>query len=277
MKTTAGRKRIGIIGFGYVGASLYRRITSEIATDGRATDGRGPFEVAFVHARRPEALADVDPVHALGSLEAIADRAPDIIVEAAHPDITRSHGAHFLRHADYMPLSITALADDKLRAELETVARDHGTRLLLPHGALVGLESLIAWRDMWDDVAITFRKPPNSIDFDKIDLKAQDITVPTVVFDGPVRMIARLFPRNVNAMVALALATIGLDRTRARLVADPAAKKLELLIEARGRDGAELRVTRLQPAVGVSGSEMFESLYRSLLVASGLFHSRDFV
>ena len=38
---------------------------------------------------------------------------------------------------------------------------------------------------------------------------------PTVLYDGPARGIARLFPRNINTMITCALATVGLDKCRA--------------------------------------------------------------
>ena len=63
-----------------------------------------------------------------------------------------------------MPLSVTALADDNLRKQLITAARESGHRLLLPRGALVGMDSLFSWRHMWREVTITFRKHPRNLD-----------------------------------------------------------------------------------------------------------------
>ncbi len=261
------KRRVGIIGFGYVGANLLQRLQSE----------QDAFDVAFVYARNVDALKSVPKAMILTDLHLAQSKAPDIIVEAAHPQITHDYGEQFLEFSDYMPLSVTALADDGLRERLMDKAERHNHHLLVPHGAVVGLDSLIAWRDQWEDVSITFRKPPHSIDFDLIDLSPREITVETIIFDGSVRKVASLFPRNVNAMVALALATVGLDRCHARLIADPSAKGLGLSIKARGKDGSELTIDRFQPAIGVSGSEMFESLYRSLLLGTENFHSFDFV
>ncbi|PKP71996.1 MAG: hypothetical protein CVT83_02200 [Alphaproteobacteria bacterium HGW-Alphaproteobacteria-5] len=254
--------RIGLIGFGFIGRELYRRIAE---CPGRA-------EIAFIHNRTVTKLNGVPPALILDDLAAAEDFAPDLIVEAAGPQITVQHGETFLSFADYMPLSLTALVDDALRERLRAAGARSGRTLLVPHGALVGMDSLIEWRDMWDDVAITFRKPPASL-----GLTDGPSDRETVLHDGSVRGIAARYPHNVNAMVACALATVGLDRCRARLVADPAIDHLELLVEARGRDGSLLSIRRRQPAVGVSGSEMAAATFRSIERAGRLSESLEFI
>ena len=87
------------------------------------------------------------------------------MVELAHASVTRAHGAAFLRQTDYMPLSLTALADAELEGTLLETAETHGTRLYIPHGAVVGLEALAEGRDQWDEVTMVMRKSPSSIDF----------------------------------------------------------------------------------------------------------------
>jgi aspartate dehydrogenase len=250
--------RVGVIGSGVIGGDLARRLQ-------RGDDPR--LCLAFLHSRRGTALDGIDPAAALPDLDGIADRGPDLVVEAAHPDVTRRHGAAILRHADYLPLSTTALADDALRASLREVAGIAGTRLWLPRGALVGTEALVDWRDQWVRLTIRMDKPPDA--FAAAGDGPAAITTRTTLYRGAVRGIAERFPRNVNAMVTLALATIGLDRTTAVLVADPARADARLLITAVGRDGSRLRIERRQPIVGVSGTEMAASAWSSLRAAAG--------
>ncbi|WP_439568677.1 aspartate dehydrogenase domain-containing protein [Sphingopyxis sp.] len=254
--------RIGLIGFGFIGAELYRRIAAD----------PGSGQVVFVHNRTPSRLTAIPPELILDDLADAANFAPDLIVEAAGPDVTRRHGAAFLAFADYLPLSLTALADDALYDRLSDAAAQSGRSLLIAHGALVGLDSLIEWRAMWDDVTISFRKPPASLGAGAVPPDRESL-----LFDGSVRAAAVRYPHNVNAMVACALATTGLDRCRARLVADPAIDHLELTVEARGRDGSQLSIQRRQPAMGVSGSEMAAAAHRSILRAGSIVGPVEFL
>ncbi|SNS24098.1 Predicted dinucleotide-utilizing enzyme [Sphingomonas laterariae] len=247
--------RIGLIGFGFIGAEIYDRIAAD----------PGALDIAFVHNRSRDRLCDIPADRILDDLADAHRFAPDLIVEMAGPEITRRHGEGFLAIADYMPLSLTALADDDLRERLEQAARDNGHSLLIAHGALVGMDSLLEWQAMWDHVTISFRKPPASL-----GQLPSTVTEPTLLFDGNVREIAARYPHNVNAMVACALATVGLDRCRARLIADPAIDHLELTVEALGRDGTRLAIERRQPAKGVSGSEMAAAVHHSILRAAGI-------
>ena len=105
------RPRIGLVGYGYIGAYVYEQITT------RPDLG---LDIAFVHNRSPGRVAGLPPEHVLEDLGAFAGRDPDLVVEVAHPDITRDHGGAFLQTADYMPLSLTAFADAELEADSST-------------------------------------------------------------------------------------------------------------------------------------------------------------
>jgi len=266
----AARRRVGLIGFGSIGSRVYRRIVDEPSLG---------LDVAFVHNRSAAALAGVPASLRLDDIAELPRFAPDLVVEMAHPAYTRRWGEQILAVADYLPLSVTALADDSLRERLVARARDAGTTLAIPHGALMGLDSLREWRHAWQDVTISFFKNPSNIDFsesgfDPATLRADE---DTVVYDGPARAIAALFPRNVNTMITCALATVGLDRCRARLVASPALKVAVAEVVARGRDGSLLTMRKEQPAIGVSGSEMFESQFASIVRTARLKQPFEFV
>ncbi len=256
--------RIGVVGYGYIGRFIVDRI-------GRSS---GQFETAFVHNRSPEALGGLDRALRLDDLGEARARRPDLIVECAHPGITQRFGAAFLDFAGYMPLSVTALADDGLRARLETAARQGGTRLLLPAGALLGGDELAMRAGRWRRVRITFRKHPDNIDFSESGFDPERIDGETVLYQGPVRGIAGLYPRNVNTMVTCALVSTGLDDCEARLICDPALDCAVAEVEAWDADGGLLRTEKRQPAVGVSGTEMLGSIWYSILRATGKRGSR---
>lgn len=245
--------KIGIVGFGAIGRYVYERMVAEDA-------GLTP---AFIWNRSPAAVAGLPEHLILDDLARIDADAADLIVELAHPQISRDHGARFLSVADYMPLSVSALVDPALQQSLNDAAAKAGTRLLIPHGALVGVDNLIEGRDNWAEVTITFEKNPSAIDFTDSGIRPNPDRR-TTVFEGSTREIGSLFPRNVNTMVTCGLATIGLDHCRAVLIADPNLDVGILDVKAIGKDGARLHIRKEQPMIGVSGSEMLGALYGSI-------------
>ncbi len=263
-----GRRRVGLIGFGAIGRQVYRRIVAEPALG---------LDVAFVHNRSEGALDEVPAALRLRDIAELPSFAPDLVIEMAHPTYTQRWGERILDLADYLPLSVSALADDALRANLLATAGRAGTTLAIPHGALMGLDSLREWRHAWEDVTITFLKHPANIDFGASGVDATTIAADTVLYDGPARGIAALYPRNVNTMITCALATVGLDRCRARLVAVPTLTCAVAEVVARGRDGSLLTMRKDQPASGVSGTEMFESQFASIIRAARLRQAFGFV
>ena len=260
--------RVGLIGFGFIGSQVFERLRAQPALG---------IEVAFVHNRNPARQGVVPRGLVLDDLALMPEREAGLVVEMAHPDYTRTWGERIIAHADYLPLSVTALADQALLERITARSRQTGHHLLIPHGALMGTDNLFESRHMWSDVQITFFKNPANIDFSESGFDPAQISGETVVYDGTARGIAALYPRNVNTMVTCALATVGLDRCRARLVAVPGLKVAIAEVRAVGRDGAILQMRKEQPVVGVSGTEMLDSQFASILRAAGTRETVSFV
>lgn len=248
--------RVGILGFGYTASYLYEQLRDH---------PEWGLQTAFVTASRraegvvlPE-LYEPDIARAL-------ERPADLIVEAAHADLLTQHAATILRRSSLMPLSLTALAHDGFYDDLVKIAGHAGTCLYLPHGAALGLDSLSECADLWEEVTVTMVKPPANLDFTACDAHREGVNARTTLYDGPTRGICHQFPRNVNSHAAVALAGIGLDRTRSILVADPAATDSTMEILARG-NGVEMRLQRRNPLKGVTGVMTVRSLLGSVLRA----------
>lgn len=79
------------------------------------------------------------------------------------------------------------------------------------------------------------------------------------------------------APVTCALATVGIDRCRGRMIADPALDHAVAEVEAWGKDGSHLMTVKQQPMVRVSGTEMLASARRSLQKATGAGPTMDFL
>ena len=156
--------------------------------------------------------------------EFLAD-APDVVVECAGHAAVRQFGATILESGrDLILASVGALADDQLRTSLEHAAARGGARLILPAGAIGGVDVLVAARySGLESVVYTGRKPPRAwlgTPADRLlDLMA--ITAPIAFFEGTAREAARDYPQNANVAATIALAGAGFDATRVRLIADP--------------------------------------------------------
>jgi aspartate dehydrogenase len=112
------------------------------------------------------------------------------------------------------------------RPELLALAKERGGRILVPTGALLGLDAVAAAAEgQIHSVRMTTRKPPAGLAGAPY-LVANNISVDGLkaakrVFSGNAREAAAGFPANVNVAAALALAGIGPDRTMIDIWADP--------------------------------------------------------
>ena len=105
----------------------------------------------------------------------------------------------------------------------------------MPSGAVGALDVLgAAAEDGLDEVVIEQRKPPRTLL--PVD-EADALTEPRVVFDGTVTEVVSLYPKTTNVAAAVALAGLGFDATRARVVADPSLRANQALLTARGSFG----------------------------------------
>ncbi|MEQ6903268.1 aspartate dehydrogenase domain-containing protein [Nocardioides sp. YIM 152588] len=119
---------------------------------------------------------------------------------------------------DVLVCSCGVLADP---AVVDRLAAGPG-RVLLPAGALGGFDVLTAATRAGADHATvrhTTVKRPAALGV------TEPIGEPREVFRGSAREAARAFPRTSNSSVALAFATVGLDRVEVVVVADPTAEQ----------------------------------------------------
>jgi len=209
--------QVAIGGFGAIGKVVARHLD-------RGIDG---LTLAAVSARdRVRAQAEIAgfarsvPVVPLVTLWEHAD----LIVECAPAVLLRELAEPALAHGRHvMVLSCGALLDNH---DLVELARRHGGRILVPSGALLGLDAVAAAAEsVILSVHMVTRKPPRGLlgapylEENAIDIA--ELSEPKRVFAGTAREAARGFPANVNVVAALALAGIGPDRTTIEIWADP--------------------------------------------------------
>jgi len=112
----------------------------------------------------------------------------------------------------------------------------------VPSGGIGGLDALrTACLAGVDEVSIQVAKPPaawRGIAFvERLGIDLQKLRESTLLFDGPAREGVPHFPQNVNIAAVLALAGIGMDRTRLKVVADPALSLNTHTIRVSGKSG----------------------------------------
>ena len=128
------KMRIVIVGYGKLGRYMAHAILEDEKVAAQA-------EIAFVWNRSAAALAEDEMLPVSTHLADLADfesRGATLIVEVAHPSISRDWGARFLESADYMVGSPTALADPALESLLREAAASNGGNhgLFIPSVAL---------------------------------------------------------------------------------------------------------------------------------------------
>ena len=110
--------------------------------------------------------------------------------------------------------------------ELVDLARKHGGQIIVPTGALLGLDAVCAAAEGHiHPVQMTTRKPPNGLAgapyLAEKGIRIDGLREPLRVFSGTAREAAKGFPANVNVAAALSLAGVGPDRTPIDIWADP--------------------------------------------------------
>jgi len=210
--------RVGIGGLGTVGLPVAAWLDSDVEA--------GLTLSAVASGNQQRAQKNIDgfnsPVPLVG-LGELADCC-DVIVECAPPDKFIEIAQPAIKAGRiFMPLSVTSLLD---HIDLIDMARGTGARIIVPTGALLGLDALrAAALGSINSVTMITRKPPKGLAKapfvieQGIDLSG--LSEAKLLFQGPVREAAAKFPANVNVAVALGLAGIGPDKTQYEVWADP--------------------------------------------------------
>jgi aspartate dehydrogenase len=219
--------RIAVIGFGAIGSFVIEHLNAEPS-----------IEVSAVFSLpRPEACS----VPVVDNIEALLATQPDLVVECAGHAGLRHSGEAVIRHGtDLLVVSVGALADATLERSLRNAAMNSGGRLLIPGGALGGIDALSAAREAGlDAVEYSGRKAPaawNGTPAEKM-IELASITQATTFLECDARTAALQFPQNANVVAALALAGLGFEKTKVRLIVDPAANGNNHSFVARGTFG----------------------------------------
>ena len=226
---------VGLIGCG--------GIAQDVVAALRASPANGVSIVGALArpGRGEEARAKLCEIDIVETLDALLAREPAIVAEVAGQAAVVEHGENVLRRGiDCLVISVGALADPALLARLKSAAHDGNSRILLPAGAIGGIDAIAAMRVAGlTSVRYRSRKPPAAWRGSRAEhvVELDKLTHRTVLYKGSAGEAALLYPQNANVAAAVALAGLGFDATEVELVADPDAPGNMHEIEAEGAAG----------------------------------------
>ena len=212
----SGELRVAIAGLGSIGSKIATALDQGI--EGLALCAvavRDPVKhQAFISGlRRPPQIMPIDQ---LGD-------AADIVVECAPSNHLRSIVEPAVKRGKAaVVVSVGGLLDN---FDLVDLARANGGRIMVPTGALIGLDAVNAAAvGTIHSVKMVTRKPIEGLKgapfIVQNNIEIDNLREPLKLFEGSAREAVKGFPANVNVAVALSLAGIGPDRTHMQVWAD---------------------------------------------------------
>ncbi|HEX9584662.1 MAG TPA: aspartate dehydrogenase [Gammaproteobacteria bacterium] len=209
--------KVGIGSLGTVGYAVAKRLDEGI--DGLMLAAVSARDEARAAGRIAGFRQSVDVV----SLESLAANC-DVVVECAPAEVFTRIAEPAVRAGRVLvSISVGALLD---HWALVAAARESGARIIVPSGALLGLDAVRAAAEgEIHSVRMVTRKPPRGLEgaphLLENNIDVSGLESPLLVFKGNARQGAAGFPANVNVAAALGLAGVGPDRTELEIWADP--------------------------------------------------------
>lgn len=217
------KPKIALIGLGSLNRDVFKALSQP---EGSSPDDWAYDIKVFLRSRQlrkeplPDGLTSVD------SVQRLLDWRPDLIIEAASPQAVR----------DYVPLclsagchvliaSVSAFVDPLLSEQIFRTAQRGEGRVLIPSGAIGGLDYLAALKESGHEITLAYqaRKPlatwSNELRAQGVD--PDTLTEPYVIFQGSAQQAIERFSTRLNVAATLALVGAGMQKTLVQVVVDP--------------------------------------------------------
>ncbi|HID28112.1 MAG TPA: aspartate dehydrogenase [Methanosarcinales archaeon] len=228
--------RIGVVGCGAIGTEICK------ATDHKTVKAQ---LVAIYDRNHDKAINLAKSLKKTPQILDIQEMVKqiDLIVECASQEAVPLVAIPaLLNKKDVVILSVGALVDSELLNKITKLARENNCKVYLPSGAIAGLDGIkSASIAKIDTVTLVTSKPPSGLKGapyiieKKIDLDL--LKKASVIFEGSAEKAAKYFPANVNVAVALSLASLGVKKTKVKIIANPALTKNMHKIVVQGEFG----------------------------------------
>ncbi len=232
--------RVGLIGCGAIGTMLAKAIDDGTVAN---TDLVAVFDIYAEQMEdlvkklkhRPKAYREFEKF--------LKESGAELVAEAASQEAVKQYAEKIIVSGkDIMIMSVGALLDEELLKKIKTAAEREERQVLVPSGAIGGLDAVKAAKlGGVDRVVLTTRKHPDSLKdsphFQRVVKDPEGLRDARVIFEGAADEAVKAFPANVNVSAALSLAGIGGANTVVRVVADPSVTRNIHEIEVEGSFG----------------------------------------
>lgn len=234
-KTNGGSdmKKAVVVGCGRLGKTIAEALA------GGAVNG---VELAGVYNRtfeKTKQVAEELSVHAVETFEELLNMKPDYVVEAASPLTVKEIAVPVLKAgADLLVLSTGAFSDSEFYENVQCAAEENDGHVYLVPGAVGGFDILQA-ATMSGEAETTFNLQKFSSTSGRTDGITTDIMD---FFDGTVEELYRRAPSHLNVSVSTALASNGMQNTKAKVKTGDG---MNFTIECEGEFGKALIRTEM--------------------------------
>src|ERR1700685_1447638 len=207
--------RVGILGCGAIGSRIAKSIKTQCS------------DHAVVSA-----LFDINPAKALNLQKYIPQKnvvkksyqellaGSDLVIEAVNaPDTHQLVRSAILAKKDVLVMSVGKFIEGE---SIFKLAQKQGVRVLIPSGAIAGIDAIkAASLQRIDHVTLTTRKPiygfADNAYVQERRINLSQIKKETILFEGNVREAVKCFPQNINVAATIALASNSKDKLRIRI------------------------------------------------------------
>jgi aspartate dehydrogenase len=226
--------KVAIAGLGAIGLRVARAVDAG-EVPGMTLAAVSARDLAGARAK----IADFKSPPKAVPLAELAQHA-DIIVECVPAAAFREVAEPVIAAGKWLlPLSVAGLLN---HMDLVDKARASGGRIVVPTGALLGLDTVRAMAvGKIHEVRLETRKPPAGLagapHLIENNIKIDGLKEPLCVFRGTARQAAKAFPANVNVAAALGLAGLGPDQTQVEVWADPGVDRNHQSVTIRSDSG----------------------------------------
>jgi aspartate dehydrogenase len=165
-----------------------------------------------------------------------------LVLECASQEAVRLFARPLLELGkDIIIMSVGALTDNALLSALLDLSAKNGTSLILPTGAIAGIDAIRSAREGLKSVMLITTKNPKALEgapfFKKNNISLDTINKKTTIYYGTAAEAILNFPANVNVASILALAGLGMQKTMVRIVVDPRIHYNQHEVMAEGKFG----------------------------------------